>query len=126
MVEESVEVVLGEEEEGEEYLDLQEYTQDTQDAPELATEPAQSSSHDVHVPKRKRKAAEQAALNGQLGSIMSKVENQLDNIGNRHSNRHASFGSLLADRMNLLPLEIARGLEVEFLAKVNTLLDELS
>ncbi|XP_058839866.1 uncharacterized protein LOC131695398 [Topomyia yanbarensis] len=38
-------------------------------------------------------------------------------------NRHMSFGSYLVDRMEMLPLHVARDLEVEFTNRVNSLLD---
>lgn len=53
-----------------------------------------------------------------IEEILSKAESVLDT-----QPRHAAFSAYLTERMGMLPLQVARDLEVEFTCRVNSLLD---
>ncbi|EAT40740.1 AAEL007545-PA [Aedes aegypti] len=68
--------------------------------------------------KSKKKKAER--------SIDDKIHTILDDLvaaPGKTKSQHASFGAYLAERMDMLPLQVARDLEVEFTSRVNSLLD---
>ncbi|EAT46137.1 AAEL002643-PA [Aedes aegypti] len=59
----------------------------------------------------------------QMQSILASVQERVDGWGAKRP-RHERFASYLAAQMEQLPLQVARSLEVEFIGKVNSLIDE--
>lgn len=74
----------------------------------------------LKVPSRKRRRTD---IDDRIHTILDEVQNMVTVPDRNNDKRHASFGAYLIDRMEMLPLQVARDLEVEFISRVNTLLD---
>lgn len=72
-----------------------------------------------------RKRAAAPSINDRWLSILSKCCDLLAEMANHHQKRHSAFAQLLCERMSMLPREVARRLENEILAKIDSALAEL-
>lgn len=80
----------------------------------------QAEPDPVDTPNARKKMR----LDARFSSMLDKVESLCATAGPSTSSRHNSFAKYLCDRLDLLPLPVARSLEIEILSRVHTVIDE--
>lgn len=90
---------------------------DTADVVENDWELETSASTSTETPARQKRSR----LDARFNDVLDKVEAMCtpDN-----PSRHAAFAKYLCERLELLPLSVARSLEVELLTRVHSVIDE--
>lgn len=58
-----------------------------------------------------------------INTILDKVEDMVSVPLGANGRRHEAFAQYLTSRLEMLPLSVARDLEVEFTCRVNSILD---
>lgn len=104
----------------------------TTDPPTADIEPTPSTSYTpvTAAGQRKRRINAASERTASAEALESKMHNIIDIVGdvtssmqNQIANRHKDFCSYLGQRMSMLPMRVARDLEVEFTKRVNELID---
>lgn len=113
-----------------EYEEL-EILEDVENMPEYSNTPSSSTPVSKPGTKRKRKLntsdyaveTNADALKNKMHEVMDIVGDVASSMQSQQSNRHKDYCSYLGQRMSMLPMKIARNLEVEFATRVNELID---
>lgn len=77
-----------------------------------------SGTTPMETPARNKRSR----LDARFNDVLDKVEAMCSTPDNQ--SRHASFAKYLCERMELLPLSVARSLEVELLTRVHNVIDQ--
>ncbi|XP_062537980.1 transcription factor Adf-1-like [Armigeres subalbatus] len=81
----------------------------------------EATPHNKEVHQTQKRVPD--AVNAQMNNVLKTVQERVESWG-RKRGRHERFALYLAEQMEQLPVQIARSLEVEFIAKVNQMIDE--